>query len=357
MTYPPDPIFGPAKPRQGRKKICSLSPAMPSIRFCAARARRYPLLLSGCLLFLALGASALLHAADSRPVSVPDLCLMLRSGYSDAEVLQETASRPLLEPLTPSAEQTLRAAGAGQRLIDTLKTSRRAASPEEALAARQQQAEQEQRAAAIQQAALQRAQPPQGAPAAPAPLPGARPPARDSQVIENLLRGKLVVFRDEQLQPAEKNALEGKTLIGLYYSRLMSKTGSAFSSDLVQFYRQTVAKHPEFEVVFLSGDPSPYSMDQFVRHVQMPWPAVIWDQLAQVPALARLQDPSGAGRLVLVDNFGRFHADYHITSDGNFMPKILPDLAKLIADPGQTSTLAPPPGAKPSGPAAGGQAQ
>ena len=324
---------------------------MPSIRFHAARAYRHPSLLPGCLLFLALGASALLHAADSRPVSVQDLCLMLRSGYSDAEVLQETASRPLLEPLTPPAEQTLRAAGAGQRLIDALKTSRRAATPEEALAARQQQAEQEQRAGAIQQAALQRDVPQQGAMAVPAPPPVARPPARDPRVIEDLLRGKLAVFRDEQLQPADKNALAGKTLFALYYSRLMSRTGSAFSNDLVQFYRQTVAKHPEFEVVFLSGDPSPYSMDQFVRHVQMPWPAVVWDQLAQVPALARMQDPSGAGRLVLVDNFGRFHADYHITADSNFVPRVLPDLAKLIADPSQISALAPPPGAKPSGPA------
>ena len=322
---------------------------MTSTPFHAARFCRRSRLFSGCLWWLALGAAAALHAADPRPVSIQDLCLMLRSGYSDAEVLQETAARPLLEPITPAAEQTLRAAGADQRLVDALKTSRRTVSPAEALAVRQQQAAQEQRAAAIQQAALQRSQP-LAAPAA--SNAAAAQPASDPHDIENLLRGKLVVFRDEKLVEANADALEGKKLFALYYARLASKAGGNFSGDLVQFYRNTVPKHPEFEVVFMSGDPSLYSMENFMRHLQMPWPAVAFDQLPQVPVLSRLQDPSGAARLLVCDSFGHPLADYHIGSDPGLLPQILPDLAKIIADPTHFSTLAPPPGARPPAPAA-----
>ena len=270
---------------------------------------------------------------------------MLRSGYSDAEVLQETASRPLLEPITPAAEQTLRAAGADQRLVDALKTSRRAVTPAEALAARQQQTLQEQRAA-VQQAALVRSQQP-AAPVVPNAAAAAAQPSADAHGIEKMLRGKLVVFRDEKLVPADTDALEGKKLFALYYTRLASKAGGNFSSDLVQFYRNTVPKHPEFEVVFMSGDPSLYSMENFMRHLQMPWLAVAFDQISQVPVLSHLQDPSGAPRLLVYDNFGHLFADYRVGSDPGLLPQILPDLAKIIADPTHVSTLAPPPGVKP----------
>ena len=271
---------------------------------------------------------------------------MLRSGYSDAEVLQETASRPLLEPLTPAAEQTLRAAGADQRLVDALKTSRRAVSPAEALAARQQQAAQEQRAAAyaLQQAALLHPSQPATPTTAAAPGTSARAPGPtpDPHVFENLLRGKLVVFRDEKFEPADGNPLDGKKIIGFYFSRLMSKAGNAFTGDLVQFYRTTVARHPEFEVVLVSGDPSLYSMDSYVRHNEMPWLAVAFDQVPQVPMLAQLQAPAGASRLLVCNNYGHMLADYHLGTSPIPLPQILPDLAKIIADPTHPSTLAPP---------------
>ena len=322
-----------------------------------SRLTRFRCRLPLCLLWLALGASVTLRAADPRPVSIQDLCLMVRSGYSDAEVLQETASRPLLEPLTPAAEQALRAAGADQRLVDALKTSRRAVSPAEALAARQQQAAQEQRAAAsaIQQAALLRSQQTAAAPAAPAAdsAAGATTPAGNPRGMEILLRGKLVVFRDEKIVAAPSDALEGKKVFGLYYTRLASKAGSAFSSDLVQFYRNTVPKHPEFEIVFISGDPTLYSMENFMHNLQMPWLALGFDQISQLPGLSHLQDPSGAARLIVTDGTGRPLADYHIGPDPAILPQILPDLTKVIADPTHPSALAPPAAAKPPGPATG----
>ncbi len=269
---------------------------------------------------------------------------MLRSGYTGNEVLQEIATRPLLEPLTSEGEKALRTAGADQRFVDALKSSHPALSPAEALAAHQQQAQQEQRAAAsaIQQAELLRSQqaPPPGAPAKPV---GAAPtPPNDPQALEKMLHGKLVVFRDEKFASASIDALQGKTLIGLYYSRFMSKAGSDFSKDLAQFYRTTGAKHPEFEIVLVSSDRSAFAMENMIRQEKMPWPALAFDQISQVPMISRFMDNTGASRLMVVDNLGRLHADYHISVLSNNLPLVLPDLAKVIEDPHHASVLAPP---------------
>jgi hypothetical protein len=313
--------------------------------------------LAFALCWLATIAPQGLNAGNPRPVSVQDLCLMLRSGYTDGEVLQETASRPLLEPLTPASEQALRTAGADQRLIDALKTNRQVATPAEAMAARAQQAAEAQRASAVaaEQTAVPAQAPAQRPVTSPATAPAANAPsapqasAADPQYIAKMLRGKLVVFRDEQLAPAENDALKDKTMIGLYYARLTTKGTGTFPTDLVQIYRTAVVKHPEFEIVFISGDPSLYSMENYVRHLQMPWPALAFDQISQVPALSHLQDPTGAARLVVADNYGRIHAAYHIGPDNPNLPRVILDLAKVIADPNHFSVLAPPPGVPPGG--------
>ena len=81
----------------------------PSVRLC---------LLASIFLLLAAPAGS---RAAGQPVTVKDLCLMLRGGYTGDEVLRETAGRPLLEPIDATAEAALRAAGADAKLIAALK--------------------------------------------------------------------------------------------------------------------------------------------------------------------------------------------------------------------------------------------
>ena len=59
--------------------------------------------------------------AAPRPVSVQELSLLLRSGYTGDEALKETAGRPLLTPIDAAAEHALLDAGADARMIASLR--------------------------------------------------------------------------------------------------------------------------------------------------------------------------------------------------------------------------------------------
>ena len=277
--------------------------------------------------------------AAGQPVTVKELCLMLRSGYTGDEVLRETNGRPLLEPLDDTNEKLLRAAGADTRLVAALRATHPALSADDAAAARAHQLLLDQRNDATRQLQAARLQ----QTAAPAAAAGAdsRAPS-DPHYIENMLHGKLVAFRDEQLQPLGASALEGKKLFGLYYSSFVSKEGHTFSPQLVQFYHTVVASHPEFEIIFVSGDRSPFAMENAMREAKMPWPAVAFDQIAQTEMVSRFIDPSKASRLIVVTDKGRMLADYRLAVGNPNLPMFLPDLQKVIDDPTKSSVTAPP---------------
>ncbi len=280
---------------------------------------------------------------------------MLRGGYTGDDVLREIAGRPLLEPLDPAAEKSLVEAGADARFIHALETSHRALSADEIAATRQQQAEIDQRAAAARQLELARLQPAAAAPVSNAggTVRGTARPGRpnDPRFMENLLRGKLVSMHDGSLQPRAGSSLEGKKLYALYFSSYMSRAGHEFAPDLSRFYQRMQGAHPEFEVVLISGDSSPFAMDNLMRREQMPWPAIAYDQIPQVRMIERFLEHAGASRLMIADNTGWVMADYRISVGNNNLPLILPDLEKVIANPNVLSSMAPP---KTNTPGAGG---
>ncbi len=299
-----------------------------------------PVVLALC--FLALFAPVPRVHAAGQPVTVKELCLMLRSGYTGDEVLRETSGRPLLEPLDDTNEKLLFAAGADARLVNALRATHPALSADEASAARAHQQLIDLRNDATRQLQAARLQQ-TSAPAAASTAAAADPRApSDPRYIENMLHGKLVAFRDEQLQPLGADALEGKKLFGLYYSSFVSKEGHTFSPQLVQFYRTVVASHPEFEIIFVSGDRSPFAMENAMREAKMPWPAVAFDQIAQTEMVSRFIDPSKASRLIVVTDTGRMLADYRLAVGNPNLPMFLPDLQKVIDNPTRNSVAAPP---------------
>jgi peroxiredoxin len=95
-----------------------------------------------------LGSALSTHAAD--PMTFQELSLRLRGGDSPQVLLQETAQRKLLQPLTPDQEKALKGAGASEEWIAALESPALAVSPETAAAfqARKNQQRQQQQAAA-----------------------------------------------------------------------------------------------------------------------------------------------------------------------------------------------------------------
>ena len=300
----------------------------------------------GLMLALGLLSPGAQAAVGPQPVTVKELSLMLRGGYTGDDVLREIAGRPLLEPLDPAAEKSLVEAGADPRFINALKVSHRALSDDESAATRQRQAEIDQRDAATRQWELARLQPSTAAPGtvAAGASRGTSRPSRpnDAHYMENLLRGKLVSMQNGSLQPRANSSLEGKKLYALYFSQYMSRAGHEFTSDLIRFYQRMQGAHPEFEIILVSGDSSPFAMDNLMRREQMPWPAIAYDQIPQVRMIERFIEHAGASRLMIADNTGWVMADYRISVGNNNLPLILPDLEKLVANPTVLSSLSPP---------------
>lgn len=304
---------------------------MPSVPFSLTRRLAACSLLAGwCFLTLA-ATPCLAQTASPKPVTVPELCLLLHGGYTGDEVLRETAGRPLLQPLDAASEKTLRDAGADQHFIDTLKTGRSALTGAQADAARQQQAASEALTAEGRAAYASR-------------LVDANKQAlevhqsvRKQEALGKLaqaLRGKLVTFRDGRLQPLPDEALENKKMFAFYFSNGSQAACRKFTAQLLKFYQDFEPKHPAFEVVGVSLDRSAYMMENFLRQDNIPWPILDYEQRAQLSGIMQLAGQN-LPALVVVDGMGR--AVSGSTADGKYVgpEHVLDDLNKLAAAGGE----------------------
>jgi nucleoredoxin len=75
-----------------------------------------------------------------------------------------------------------------------------------------------------------------------------------------------------------------------------------FTPKLVDWYKEFKAKHPDFELVFVSGDQDEAAMEKYIKGDNMPWLAVKFDR-AQSETFRRFGS-SGIPYLVLIDNEG-----------------------------------------------------
>ena len=82
--------------------------------------------------------------------------------------------------------------------------------------------------------------------------------------------GSLARFRDDE-------TLEKKKLFALYFSAHWCAPCRKFTPQLVEFYNRVAPQHPEFELVFVSDDRSPFGMETYMR--DMPWLAIDFSKL------------------------------------------------------------------------------
>src|ERR1700744_3525571 len=131
------------------------------------------------ILVLGLGVATLLHASE--PVTFQELSLMIRTGESPQEIMNDVSRRKLLKPLAANEVEALQASGASPALLTALQNANLAASPDQIAAYRVHHLPPSQAASAPLQSA------PQGAlphPAAPAPLQAVVLPDRFTEGLE-----------------------------------------------------------------------------------------------------------------------------------------------------------------------------
>ena len=239
------------------------------------------------------------------PLTVKEVCLMLRSGYSSEAVQRELSVRHLAETCDAEGEAALKGAGASPSLVDAIKSGAYQTSPAEAQAALQELTDQAKRQASEAQrlrkmGTLYQAQR--------ARERAALPPVETQSPVADLVKGDLVYWNGGSMARFDDEMLASKKLIALYFSASWCGGCRQFTPQLVKYYHRVKAEHPEFEIIFVSCDRSPAEMETHIRNTRMPWPSIDFEKLPGKESLKKYGGES-IPCLVLLDASGKVLAD------------------------------------------------
>jgi len=280
-----------------------------------------------------LGCALLVFAvqAGQLPLTVNEIGLMLRSGYSSNSLMQELSTRHFADTVDEAKEKTLVKAGASAELIAALKSGIYSLSPEKAAAVQEQIAVAEQRRVEQAEATRKSDAQYQARVARERTSKSGKPDiGAGSDAISEFLKGDLVQWHNGSVVHADDTALANKKLIAFYFSAHWCAPCRKFTPQLVDYYNRVAAQHPEFEIVFYSFDKSPFAFETYIREANMPWPAIDYAKLKGKEAIAK-NAGDGIPSLVLVDSAGNVISSSHSGSQ-NFGPqKVLADLDAIFA--------------------------
>ncbi len=257
------------------------------------------------------------------PLTLKDVSLMLRSGYSSEAVLREVSARHFVDAVDSAAEKSLLQAGATQEFVSSLKSGAYAIPADEIVNARKEMETREQHRIAPAPPAQNRSPNPIAAFVQKAVTGGG------SGQLASSIHGNLVTSKNGILQTFNNQTLEKKKLIALYFAARWCPNCRKFTPQLVEFYNRVAAAHADFEIVFVSADRSASAMEDYMRDTQMPWPAVAFDNLSENEGLRKY---AGAGIpcLVLVDASGRVISDSYDGKTYLGPGKVLADLDRIL---------------------------
>lgn len=274
--------------------------------------------------------------AATLPLTTSDISLMLRSGYSIPTIEAELAARHFADQLDEAKRNQLIKAGATTGLLDAidsgnfsvprdeLEKSRR--KMDEQAADRALMAERARRNDTLYQNQLLKKR--------------ARTVAQGSaDAIAGAAKGNLVRLQNGNLVSCYDEELAPKQIYGLYFSAHWCGPCRKFTPQLVAYYNQIARDHPEFEIIFVSADKSAEGMATYMRESSMPWPAIEYGKLANVPALQKYAG-KGIPDLVIVDAGGKVLADSFVSGKYVGPARVLDDLSAIFARAGSPQVAA-----------------
>ena len=258
---------------------------------------------------------------------------MLRSGFSSEAVMSELKVRHFADNFDEAAKKSLVQSGASQALINALVAGTYSAPPEEAARVQQDLAAQsKQRAAAAEEArkfdTLYQNQLAEKRAATPVSQ------GVTSNSLYPLLKGDLVYWRNGTINRFDDEMLEKKKLIALYFSAHWCGPCRKFTPQLVEYYNRVAAQHPEFEIILVSSDRSPFGFETHLKETQMPWPAIDYQKVSTKGAITKYAG-EGIPDLVLVDASGKVISGSYAGKEYLGPQKVLADLDQIFAADGQ----------------------
>jgi nucleoredoxin len=282
------------------------------------------------LVYLAFIAVILTVQANPLPLTVSEIGLMLRTGYSSETLMQELSKRHFADSLDATKEEALIKSGASAELIDKLKSGIYSLSPEKTAKVQEQMAAEAQHRAAQAEAVRK------SDAAYQADLlkkrTGKSPNLNmgGTGAISEFLKSDLIQVRHGDIARVDETALVSKKLIAFYFSAEWCGPCRKFTPELIEYYKRVAPEHPEFEVVFYSNDKSQYAMEKYMRDENMPWPAIDFAKLKDKEVLKK-NAGNGIPSLVLVDGSGNVISSSF--ADGKFRgpQQVLADLDAIFS--------------------------
>ena len=281
-------------------------------------------------IYLGFSLLVLTMQAGQLPLTVSEIGLMLRSGYSSNSLKQELLTRHFADTVDEAKEKTLVKAGASAELIAALKSGIYSLSPEKTAAIQEQiaieaqhraeQAEAARKYEAAYQADLLRKR---------AAKPAA-PNTGGTAAISEFLKTDLVQLKNGVPAHADETALASKKLIAFYFSAEWCGPCRKFTPELVDYYKRVAPEHPEFEIVFFSMDRSLYAMEKYMRDENMPWLAIDFSKLKEKEILKK-NAGDGIPSLVLVDSTGNVISSSYSGGQYRGPQQVLADLDAIFA--------------------------
>lgn len=271
--------------------------------------------------------SALTAGAAQLPLTVKDVCLMLRMGYAPASVTQELSTRHFADAIDGVKEAQLVQAGAKSDFIAALKSGAYAVPAAELARAKEEVAAQARRRATeaersrefdtlYQEKLAKERLSKEGVPS--------------SDATTQFLKGALVRYRNGSVVPADDDAMANKKLILYYFSAHWCGPCRKFTPQLVEYYNRVSAQHPELEVVFYSFDKSAAAMEDYMRGSNMPWLAIDYQKLGEKQELRNFAG-NAIPSLILVDATGKLLSSTYAGTQYLGPQKVLGDLDTLFA--------------------------
>jgi nucleoredoxin len=285
-----------------------------------------------CFFFLALG----LAMAATLPLTTSDISLMLRSGYSVPTIEAELATRHFADQLDEGKRNQLIKAGATTELLDAIESGNLSVPKDELEKSRRKMDEQAAERALMAERAKRNDTLYQNQ----LLKQRARVVAHGSaDAIAGAAKGNLVRLQNGNLVSCYDEELAPKQIYGLYFSAHWCPPCRKFTPQLVAYYTQIAHDHPEFEIIFVSADKSAEDMATYMRESGMPWLAIEYGKLANVPALQKYAG-RGIPDLVIVDASGKVLADSFVGGKYVGPGRVLDDLSAIFARGGGSPQVA-----------------